>query len=434
MTHRVPLFVLTLVVGLSVDPATRAWAQEDERYDFDGVADTDPQPDDPTDWMTSVNWSDGGADPFPPFGPEIPDFGTRVEIQTSTFGVNAPVIGPGDTAEAFGVRIGRFGGAGLLTMTGGTLDVVDTCTQLPFTCNRRIRVGAASVALPEDRHPGVFDISGGVVTTDTFWIGSGSQGTVNMTGGEIHTRSSFYFDWTFDASSVLNMTDGLIDIGSDLRMFRTSHLNLDGGQILVGDDLELGTDNGLNVDNMQTPNITLNMSGGLLEGADLLQIGGSLVVEGGILRAGSFDDAGSTGTIEVNAAGIIQFADETIAEVMSFVDAGWFTTSDPGGVGGFQISTVDVEGTPFTQLSLASAGSNGDFDDDGDRDGADLILWQRQFGDTLTADDLATWQESFGVPVGALAATPEPAAALLCSIGFVALAMRRPTAGSRKPE
>ena len=56
-------------------------AQEDERYDFDGVADIDPQPADPTDWMTSENWSDSGADPFPPFGPAIPDFGTRVEIE-----------------------------------------------------------------------------------------------------------------------------------------------------------------------------------------------------------------------------------------------------------------------------------------------------------------------------------------------------------------
>ena len=104
-----------------------------EASDFDGVADQDPQPDDPTDWMTSVNWSDGGFDPDESFGPLIPDFGTRVEIQTSTFGVDAPHIGPGDAAEAFGIRIGRFGGEGLLTMTGGTLMTVDSCTSFPFT-------------------------------------------------------------------------------------------------------------------------------------------------------------------------------------------------------------------------------------------------------------------------------------------------------------
>lgn len=32
---------------------------QDEIYEFDGVADMDPQPIDPTDWMTSENWDDG---------------------------------------------------------------------------------------------------------------------------------------------------------------------------------------------------------------------------------------------------------------------------------------------------------------------------------------------------------------------------------------
>src|SRR5687768_3421936 len=109
------VFVLTLSVPL-------AQAQEDEIYDFDGVADMDPQPADPTDWMTSVNWSDGGFDPNISFGPLIPDFGTRVEIQNAAYGANAPVIGPGDVAQAFEVRIGREEGPGLLTMTGGTLE------------------------------------------------------------------------------------------------------------------------------------------------------------------------------------------------------------------------------------------------------------------------------------------------------------------------
>ena len=44
--------------------ASQTLAQEDERYDFDGVADSDPQPLDPTDWMTSENWSDGGFSLF----------------------------------------------------------------------------------------------------------------------------------------------------------------------------------------------------------------------------------------------------------------------------------------------------------------------------------------------------------------------------------
>ena len=133
---------IAVLVGLL---SQLAIAQEDERYDFDGLSDDLPgdfdrdgdvdgndfliwqlggspvplsasdltdwatnfgtTPADPTDWMTSENWSDGGFDPDIAFGPLLPDFDTRVEIEESKYGVNAPVIGPGDTTEAFGVPI-----------------------------------------------------------------------------------------------------------------------------------------------------------------------------------------------------------------------------------------------------------------------------------------------------------------------------------------
>jgi hypothetical protein len=41
------------------------------------------RPVDPTDWMTSGNWSEGGFDPDIAFGPLLPDFDTRVEIEES---------------------------------------------------------------------------------------------------------------------------------------------------------------------------------------------------------------------------------------------------------------------------------------------------------------------------------------------------------------
>ena len=255
-------------------------AQEDETYDFDGVADIDPQPADPTDWMTPENWSDGGADPLPPYGPAVPDFGTRVEIQVSTFGVDAPEIGPGDTAEAFGVRIGRSGGAGLLTMSGGTLDLVNSCSALPFTCNRRLRVGAADVGAAEERMPGTFNISGGTVTTDTLWIGSGSLGTMNMSGGEVNTRGDLSMDWTFDAGSLFSLTGGTVNVGSHLRMYRNSALDLDGGMMFISGFAGLGyTDNAVT----QTPDVNVNISSGLLAASSFLRVEGSVILDGGIL-------------------------------------------------------------------------------------------------------------------------------------------------------
>lgn len=390
-------------------PQQRTFAQEDETYDFDGVADEDPQPEDPTDWMTSVNWSDGGADPFPPFGPAIPDFGTRVEIQRSTFGVDAPVIGPGDVAEAFEVRIGRFGGAGLLTMTGGTLTTADSCTALPFTCNRRLRVGAADVALPDDRNSGTFNLSGGTVTTDTLWIGSGSQGFMNMSGGEVFTRADLSMDWTFDAGSILNMTGGTINVGSNLRMYRSSVLELDGGTIQVNGAAGLGWTDGSVT---QNPDVDVSISSGLLEANGFLRIGGTVNLSGGILRASSFNESVSSGTIQISASGILQFdnSHESVSAVESLITSGFITTTE----GPLTVEVVDVEGTGFTQVSLGNLCAPGDFDCDGDFDGNDFLDWQRGVPDTFDDSDLADWQAVYGNSALTFAvAVPEPTSAVL---------------------
>lgn len=393
-------------------------AQESETYDFDGVADSDPQPADPTDWMTQENWSDGGADPLPPFGPEIPDFGTRVEVQTSTFGVNAPEIGPGDIAEAFGVRIGRSGGAGLLTVSGGTLTTVDTCTTSPFTCNRRLRVGAANVDDPAERMPGTLDVTGGVVTTDTLWIGSGSTGTVNMSGGEVNTRADLSMDWTFDAGSQFNLTGGTVNVGSHLRMYRNSILDFDGGTMLIQGFALLGfSDTAVT----QTPNATVNMSGGLLAASNFLQVQGAVTIDGGIMRAASFNEAVSTGTIEINADGILQFnnAQESVSMVESLITGGVISTS---GAEQLVVEVVDVDGTDFTQVSVLSAGLTGDFDGDDDVDGSDFLAWQRGFPGTFGPSDLTDWQNNYGPtpPITAIQGVPEPASLVLTLLALIA--------------
>ncbi|WP_148075660.1 hypothetical protein [Bythopirellula goksoeyrii] len=416
--------IASLIAIAILSSPQRSSAQEDETYDFDGVADMDPQPADPTDWMTSENWSDSGADPLPPFGPAIPDFGTRVEIQTSTFGVNAPVIGPGDTAEAFELRIARFGGEGLLTMTGGTLTTVNSCSMSPFTCNRRLRVGAADVALDIDRHPGTFNLSGGTVTTDSLWIGSGSKGQVTMSGGILNTRGDLSFDWTFDAGSNLNMTAGTINVGSDIRMYRNSSLDLDGGTIIVANTVNLGfTDANIT----QTPNVSANILSGLLQANNALRVQGSVVVDGGILRAGSFNEALSVGTIEINGNGLLQFknAQESVAAVQGLITSGFFTTS---GASPLSVSVVDVGGTDYTQVSSAAPGLLGDFDNDGDVDGRDFLHWQRGdspngvSGVSVSAADLTDWQGNYGAPpLTAVVAVPEPAAGVF--VFFLSLAL-----------
>jgi hypothetical protein len=408
-----PLAVVLVVISIS---SQVVHAQEDEAYDFDGVADMDPQPDDPTDWMTSVNWSDGGADPNALFGPLLPDFGTRVHIRTSTFGVDAPEIGPGDAAEAFEVRIGRFQGEGLLTMTGGTLTTANSCTMSPFACNRRLRVGAADTEFAEDRHPGTFNLIDGAVTTDNLWIGSGSHGEMNMSDGIVNTRENLYFDWSFDASSELNMTGGTINVGGIMRMYRTSVLNLDGGEILIAGPAELGTETQLNPMFLQTPDITVSITDGLLASNNFLKIGGSVFLDGGILRAASFNESASAGTIEVNEGGILQFnnSQESVANVQSLITSGFITTSSPQGTAGFVVEVVDVNGTNFTQVAFA-AGLTGDYNGDGLVDAADYVLWRSNPNSFGGGQGYTDWVDNFNATSGigaadeASAPVPEPA-------------------------
>ncbi len=47
-------------------------------------------------------------------------------------------------------------------------------------------------------------------------------------------------------------------------------------------------------------------------------------------------------------------------------------------------------------LTAVEVSTDGDFDNDGDTDGADFLAWQRGFGTTHDASDLNDWQQNFG--------------------------------------
>jgi hypothetical protein len=79
-----------------------------------------------------------------------------------------------------------------------------------------------------------------------------------------------------------------------------------------------------------------------------------------------------------------------------------------------------------------------DFDNDGDVDGEDFLIWQRGLGAGDNSDgdangdnvvdgmDLDVWKQKFGVPAQAVAAIPEPASLALCGAALLAmLAARR---------
>jgi hypothetical protein len=88
------------------------------------------------------------------------------------------------------------------------------------------------------------------------------------------------------------------------------------------------------------------------------------------------------------------------------------------------------------QIALVSAGLAGDFDSDGDVDGADFIAWQTHFPTTggatlamgdgngdgnVNGADFALWQTSFPTSPSATAVVPEPSSVSLA--GFSALGL-----------
>jgi hypothetical protein len=75
-------------------------------------------------------------------------------------------------------------------------------------------------------------------------------------------------------------------------------------------------------------------------------------------------------------------------------------------------------------LSKNAGGLPGDFDGDNDVDGNDFLVFQRGFGSTYDASDLADFKNNFGThSAGAVAgAVPEPAAAVLMLVAAGLLA------------
>jgi|GEM_PF-5637422 len=90
-----------------------------------------------------------------------------------------------------------------------------------------------------------------------------------------------------------------------------------------------------------------------------------------------------------------------------------------------------TEGTVFFgALPPADERRPGDFDGDEDIDGADFLAWQRGFGTTFDASDLADWQGNYGVPANlasslAAVAVPEPGCGLLLLVGLSLLVVQR---------
>lgn len=95
------------------------------------------------------------------------------------------------------------------------------------------------------------------------------------------------------------------------------------------------------------------------------------------------------------------------------------------------LGTVEVHGggdmgSPGT---FDTSAPSADFDNDGDVDGTDFLVWQQGFGTTFDTNDLATWQNQFGsTPSNAVIGTvPEPTSMALLGLAIGLASFRRRT-------
>lgn len=92
-------------------------------------------------------------------------------------------------------------------------------------------------------------------------------------------------------------------------------------------------------------------------------------------------------------------------------------------VRGDVVPTVEDRAIGFRVASVSDPSA--DFDNDGDVDGNDFLIWQR--GDSpapLSQSDLDTWQENFGTASSLITAVPEPSSIILM-LGTLALLFSR---------
>ncbi len=141
------------------------------------------------------------------------------------------------------------------------------------------------------------------------------------------------------------------------------------------------------------------------------------------------DDSSSNvdfGTLEIDVTESIEaYLDGTLT------NHGWALIPFPNGTNGidfFSSEFEDIRLRPSLQIFLEKP--PGDFDRDGDVDGGDFLVWQQGgSSDSLSATDLALWQDNYGTnynesQVAFNAIVPEPTSFSLLIFSIVVLSIR----------
>lgn len=299
-------------------------------------------------------------------------------------------------------------------------------------------------------------LSGGSTTNGTGGVGKFIMHNPT-TGGKVKT-----FDFTFCADG--NNGDG-VKTGVGIGEFHFENGNTRPIQI----DRTLTINNGLDADGVGIRSARLDfkldaaptLTAGVPQNLGLFDVDfGSIGLNGSINGTGDADGNGTpsedsdqvfwdiTGKTLLSEGATVSatFGATKYNWTISYTgDISW-TDPDNSVVGAITGPTTGKDVVLIGLSSETVAVSDPDFDNDGDVDGQDFIIWQRGVatgatnatGDadgsgSVNAADLAIWRGKFGQPpaVGAAAAVPEPGTAVLVALAGVSLvATRRRKASS----
>lgn len=332
------------------------------------------------------------------------------------------VIGPGASWEVeTGVAVGGHASGTVRVQDGATvasdtlgLFCAEDATSLVVIDGAGSAWDARAIGLGGSGESTLTITQGGQVTTDRMTIsrlrGSKGRFIIDGPGSSLTTRS---LDIAYHGVAELSITNGA-QVENDSVQLGT--ISLSQGRVVVSNPGSTWT-------NQYQLSIGYNGAASLaIADGGLVTVAANLSIPGGY-----WDD----NSISIASGGMLALAgeaDDSIEQFLDFVDetdsirywnsdiGNWAHITEAAMGEDYTLQYVSAgELAGFTLLTVNAAGPPGDFDDDLDVDGADLLAWQRD--EPLipgSAHELVGWQTNYGLGTRTLyTSVPEPAAIVM---------------------